>query len=63
MLAMCQAAVEKGIREIGFSEHLDLFPEDLCYASFRVEAWWEELAREPAMPRASRRDGLATDLG
>jgi len=45
MVAMCQAAVEKGIREIGFSEHLDLFPEDRCYASFRVEAWWEELAR------------------
>ncbi len=45
MAAMCRAAIDHGLREIGFCEHFDLVPEDPCYASFRVEAWWQELQR------------------
>lgn len=60
MPSMCHAAVEKGIPEIGFSEHLDLMPEDRGYASFRVGAWWEELVwcRETFRDRLTIRAGL-----
>jgi histidinol-phosphatase (PHP family) len=45
MLEMCRAAVEKGIPEIGFTDHFDLVPQDPCSAYFQADAWWEELAR------------------
>lgn len=45
MSEMCRAAVERGIPEIGFAEHFDLVPEDPCYASFQIEAWWKEIER------------------
>ncbi|MEW6569163.1 MAG: histidinol-phosphatase HisJ family protein [Chloroflexota bacterium] len=45
MAEMCRAAIARGLPEIGFTEHFDLVPEDPCYASFRVEAWWKELER------------------
>jgi histidinol-phosphatase (PHP family) len=45
MARMCRAAVEEGIPEIGFTEHLDLLPFDPGYAAFRIEAWWKELER------------------
>lgn len=45
MADMCRSAVERGVCEVGFTEHLDLVPEDSCYAFFQVDAWWEELER------------------
>jgi len=60
MAEMCHAALERGIPEIGFTEHLDLLPVDPCYATFRIEAWWDELqrCREAFSPRLSIRAGL-----
>jgi histidinol-phosphatase (PHP family) len=43
MAEMCMAAIERGIPEIGFSDHFDLVPEDPCYAFFRADAWWRDL--------------------
>jgi histidinol-phosphatase (PHP family) len=43
MSEMCRAAIEKGIPEIGFSDHFDLVPDDPCYAFFQVDAWWQDL--------------------
>ena len=46
MEAMCQAAVERGIPEIGFTEHYDLHPlETDCFDWFRLEPWAEALER------------------
>jgi histidinol-phosphatase (PHP family) len=45
MLEMCRAAVEKGIPEIGFTDHFDLVPQDPCSAYFQADAWWEEITR------------------
>ncbi len=42
---MCRAAIEKGIPEIGFSDHFDLLPDDPCYAFFQADAWWQDLER------------------
>lgn len=42
MLEMCRAAVELGIPEIGFADHLDFVPEDPCSGFFKAEAWWRE---------------------
>ncbi len=43
MLEMCRAAVEKGIPEVGFTEHFDLIPQDPCYEFFKADDWWREL--------------------
>jgi len=45
MLRMCQAALKKGISEIGFSDHLDFHPQDECCNYFKADAWWNELER------------------
>ena len=45
MEAMCRAAVARGFREIGFSEHYDLNPVDDCYDWLKLDAWSAELAR------------------
>jgi histidinol-phosphatase (PHP family) len=45
MLEMCRTSVEKGIPEIGFTDHFDLVPQDPCSAYFQADAWWEELTR------------------
>lgn len=45
MLEMCRAALKVGIGEIGFSEHFDLMPGDLCRGFFKADAWWEALER------------------
>jgi histidinol-phosphatase (PHP family) len=42
---MCRAALEKGLEEVGITEHFDLNPEDPCYRFFKAEEWWEELER------------------
>ncbi|MBI4771632.1 MAG: histidinol-phosphatase HisJ family protein [Chloroflexi bacterium] len=43
MAEMCRSAIEKGIPEIGFTEHYDLHPAESCRDWFRPEAWWDEL--------------------
>lgn len=45
MAEMCAAAVERGLAEIGFSEHYDLFSgePDNCRDFFRLEPWAAEL--------------------
>ena len=49
MAQMCQAAVERGIAEIGFTEHYDLHPGDEnCRDWFQLEAWAAELAEARA---------------
>ena len=49
MAKMCQAAVERGIGEIGFTEHYDLHPlESPCCDWFRLEPWAAELAQARA---------------
>jgi histidinol-phosphatase (PHP family) len=53
MAEMCQAAVERGLTEIGFTEHLDFDPGDAHLPPYRVEAWWEEIECCRHMFRAS----------
>jgi histidinol-phosphatase (PHP family) len=46
MADMCAAAVERGLSEIGFTEHYDLHPlEDGCRDWFRLAPWAAELER------------------
>lgn len=46
MAAMCQAAVERGIAEIGFTEHFDQHPGEAEHCrNFQLAAWAEELER------------------
>jgi histidinol-phosphatase (PHP family) len=45
MAAMCQAAVDKGIPEIGFTEHFDHYASDECKDFFELEPWAAELER------------------
>ncbi len=45
MAAMCRSAIAKGIAEIGFSEHYDLHPGDLCPNWFKPDVWWTEIER------------------
>jgi histidinol-phosphatase (PHP family) len=43
MAEMCQAAIQKGIPEIGFTEHYDLYPDEPLRDWFQPEAWWQEV--------------------
>jgi len=43
MLAICRAALDIGIKEIGFSEHLDFHPLDDCPGFFDAEQFWNSL--------------------
>ncbi|NIS82458.1 MAG: histidinol-phosphatase HisJ family protein [Anaerolineales bacterium] len=45
MMEMCEAAIELGIFEIGFTDHLDFIPQDPCSGFLRIDAWWEEIRR------------------
>jgi len=45
MEEMCQAAVTRGLREIGFTEHYDLNPVDECFDWFKVDDWYTEIER------------------
>lgn len=40
---MCQAAVKRGLQEIGITEHYDLNPVDNCYDWLKVEEWHAEI--------------------
>lgn len=45
MEAMCRSAVEKGIPEIGFTEHYDVHPNEPNPAWLRFDDWWAEIER------------------
>lgn len=46
MAEMCQAALDKGIPEIGFTEHYDLHPGEIqCRDYFQLQPWSAELER------------------
>lgn len=45
MEEMCQAALDHGVPEIGFTDHYDLHPAEDCRNWFRLEPWAESLAR------------------
>jgi histidinol-phosphatase (PHP family) len=45
MRAMCESAIQKGIREIGLTEHCDFHPEERTPVFYRPKAWWEEIER------------------
>jgi len=60
MADMCQAAVERGIAEIGFTEHYDLHPREECRDWFKLEPWAAELGsvREQFRGRLTIRAGI-----
>ncbi len=39
----CLSAIEKGLPEIGFTDHFDLHPGDECRGFFRLKEWAAEL--------------------
>jgi histidinol-phosphatase (PHP family) len=45
---MCRSAIEKGVAEIGFTEHFDLHPDEPCRDWFRPEPWWGALQQSRA---------------
>lgn len=45
MEAMCLAAVERSVPEIGFTEHYDLHPDEEYRDWFRLDSWAESLER------------------
>ena len=45
MAQMCQAAIDRGIPEIGFSEHYDQHTRDDCRDFFQLGPWSAELER------------------
>ena len=45
MAAMCQSAVDKGLPELGVTEHYDLHPLESCHDWFRLDEWAAELER------------------
>ncbi len=40
--AMCESAIQKGIPEVGLTEHYDLHPKERP-VFYQPEAWWEEI--------------------
>jgi histidinol-phosphatase (PHP family) len=40
METMCMAAIKAGIRELGFSDHVDLHPSEPFQDYLDLEAWW-----------------------
>jgi histidinol-phosphatase (PHP family) len=43
MMDMCQAALDIGIDEIGFTDHMDLIPDDPCAGYLQLDPWWDAL--------------------
>ena len=44
MAEMCQAALNKGIHEIAFTEHFDPNPDDICANHYKPQVYFENLA-------------------
>ncbi len=60
---MCARAVEVGISDITFTEHLDFTPTDMSYGAFVYERWIEEIAaaRDEFAGRLAIRTGVEVD--
>ena len=43
LFQMCQKAVDLGIEEIGFSEHMDFEPEDWAYGYFNYKQYTHQI--------------------
>ncbi len=43
MAEMCRTAIQKGIKEIAFTEHFNQKPEDVCYAKYDPERYFRDL--------------------
>jgi histidinol-phosphatase (PHP family) len=52
---MCRRAVDIGLSEIGFAEHLDTDPSDLCYQYLKYDAYMQDIEKAR---REFRRDLL-----
>lgn len=48
MLDMCRAAVERGLKIICFTEHIDFEPTDVCYGQFDYDAYRTRIAEAQA---------------
>ena len=61
---MCAKAVEIGITEIAFTEHLDFTPTDISYGSLIYDKWMEEIeeAREKFAGRLTILSGVEVDF-
>ncbi|HOK54393.1 MAG TPA: histidinol-phosphatase [Armatimonadota bacterium] len=61
---MCLRAVEIGISEICFTEHLDFTPTDISYGSFVYNDWIKDIAsaREEFSDRLTIRMGVEVDF-
>ena len=60
MAVICQTALEHGVEELGFSEHLDLHPLDRVMGLFDPEKYWDSLrhCRDTFRSRLIIRAGL-----
>lgn len=60
---MCQKAIELGIEEIGFSEHVDFEPEDWGFGYFNYDRYTSEIknAKESFGKRLAIRKGVEID--
>jgi histidinol-phosphatase (PHP family) len=45
MEEMCNGAIENGVKEVGFTDHYDLHPNEECRDYFKIEPWIAELER------------------
>lgn len=63
ILEMCQKAIELGIAEIGFSEHMDFEPEDWGFGFFNYERYTSEIesAQEVFKRKLVIRKGVEID--
>lgn len=61
---MCAKAVEIGITEMAFTEHLDFTPTDISYGSLIYDKWMEEIekAREEFSDRLTILSGVEVDF-
>jgi histidinol-phosphatase (PHP family) len=48
MEEMCNGALGNGVKEIGFTDHYDLHPNEECRGYFRIEPWIVELEKTRA---------------
>ncbi len=60
MAEMCQAAIDHGVAEIGFTEHYDLVSHEECRDWFKLEPWAAELekVRDQFQGRLAVRAGI-----
>ncbi len=63
MAEMCEAAIEHGVPEIGFTDHFDNIPADECARFFKLEPWAAELAKTRAQFEGRLKVRAGIELG